>query len=243
MWAALSPDHQVIVYRELFDKGLVTIGEVCDRIKRLEGWTYSEVSKKYVQGEGAERIALRLIDTSAQEPERTSGETMLQRFMKEGITCRLAQKRNYDAGIDAIHEALTVRFQWGEPGLIVFNTCPTVKRNFMNFCWDDWATSRLKDLNDPKQSVRKKEDDFIDCIRYIYQSGLSYAMLRSSESNEDRRQQDESDSTVRGIGLLSGNHYGGKIQWQTSLRSNRPRASSSPLTGLRFTSGPTRQPK
>ena len=241
LWAALSPDHQVIIYRSLFDNRLQTIGNVCDRIKELEQWKYDATKHKYVKGEQTEEIALRLIDTSAQEPERTSGETMLQRFHKEGIHCRLAQKRNYDAGIDAIHEALTVRFQWGEPGLVIFNTCPEVKRNFLNFCWDEWGTSRLKDLSDPKQTVRKKDDDFIDCIRYIYQSGLSYTMLRAGASEEDKRRQNEEDDRVAGIGLLSGNHYGGKINWPTSQSTNRPRVSSSPLMELRFTSGPLRR--
>lgn len=243
LWAALSPDNQLFVYRDLFDERLRTVKEVSDRIKQLEGYRWDNQRRTWVPGETTEVIALRLIDTSANEQERTSGETIMQRFHKEGIYCRGAQKRNYDAGLDAIHEALRIRYQWGEPGLIVFTNCVHTKRNFLMFCWDEYGTSRQKDLKDPKPDVRKKDDDFIDCIRYIYQSGLTYTMLRSNAYDAERQRYAEEESSINGFGLLTGHQYGGKVQWPTSQKSNRPRASSSPGMGSFSTTIGIRRPK
>jgi hypothetical protein len=201
LWAAIDPDNRVIVYRDLFDPRLKTIADVADKIKERENWTWNIQKKKWVKGEDADFIASRLIDDSSQEQERTSGETVRRRFSEEGILCELAKKRNADAGYDAIRTALRLRNEWDEPGLVVFNTCRHVKQNFLTFVYDEWATAKQKDLKGPKQEMRKNNDDFIDNIRYIYQSKLdNYMMLRRIV----RRASFDSDTDFNGIGMFTG---------------------------------------
>lgn len=231
LWAAISPDDQMIVYRDLYDPALRTVSDVADKIKLLEGWTWLDHEKRWVRGEKAEPVVLRIIDSSAQEDERTSGETILTRFRKEQIWCALAKKRNAEAGYDAIRDALKIKYEWGEPGLVVHSVCHHVKHNFLNFVWDDWATSKQRDQKGPKQEVRKNNDDFIDCIRYIYQFGITYRSLRNEL---DRRDQERERITVN-------EHLQGPMtrkernRWPTSSRFNRRRESRQPGTTQYYT--------
>lgn len=182
LWAAVSPDNIIYVYRTLFDRKLRTVKDVADRIKELEGWGNS----LDFTHEREEHVALRIIDTSANEQERTSGESVSEQFAKYGVYCTDAYKRNKDAGINAIREALRIRGNWQRPGLVVLNCCPELKQNFQNFVWDRWGTSRQQGLKGEKQEVVKNNDDFIDCVRYIFQMRVTYIMLRGLE----RRQRD-----------------------------------------------------
>ena len=187
LWAACNPDNQWIVYRSLFNNKLRTVKDVADRIKELEGWTQTREGKWFRNPERAEPIAMRIMDSSANEPERTSGTTIMKKFASESIWCQPAQKRNAQSGYDAIHEALAIQTEWAQPRLIVFNDCAAVKQNFMNFCYDDWLTDKQRDFKGDKQDYRKNHDDFIDCMRYIFQAGLTFRMLRSAAKKASKR--------------------------------------------------------
>lgn len=178
-WLACTPDNQWILYRTLWDRSLKTIKEVADRIKELER-----------EGGDAPLIAHRIIDSSSVSPERTSGLNIHKKFWMEGIRCDLANKKNTEAGYDALHEAILLKNEWDEPRLIVWDICAPVKQNFMNFCYDEWATDRMRELKGEKQDYRKTHDDFIDCIRYIFQSGLTYMMLKSTARRQAARDDD-----------------------------------------------------
>ena len=179
LWLAINPDNQLYAYRELFDANLRTISDVAARIKELER---------------GEPIAMALIDSSSKEQERTSGYSVWSKFAEEGIHCAPAPKRNAQVGYDAIHEALKVQYEWHEPGLIVLNNCSNLKSNFLRFVWDEWKSSRDRDLKGEKQEVRKTDDDFIDCIRYYYQTKIDYKMLKRELQNVP-----EEDASMVGI--------------------------------------------
>lgn len=193
-WLAVSPDDQVCVYRELFDESLVTIHDVAERIKALE--TDSSGRR--------EPVVMGLIDPSAHARERTSGDSVLKRFASEGVRCLPAPRTNVDAGLDAIHKALKLRADWHEPALVVMNNCPNVKQNFMRYSYEAWASSKQRDLRGERQTVRKTDDDLIDCIRYYYQTGLTYRIL----ANEMERESDSQHRQYPGRGLVSGAVYG-----------------------------------
>lgn len=186
-WLAISPDDVVYVYRDLYDSKLVTINEVSERIKQLENWKEVQQHGKttYIRDSQSENVVIRIIDDSSKQEERTSGDSVFRRFADTGIHCALARKRNANAGIDAIHDALRIRYDWGQPGLIIFNNCLRVKQNFLNYCWDEWATGKQADLREEKQEARKRDDDFIACIRYYYQHRLSYQTLKSNRREEE----------------------------------------------------------
>ena len=245
LWAAINPYDQIIVYRDLYDPSLRTVRDVATRIKYLEGWTYDEEKDSWTRGPKAEPVVLRIMDDSAKQDERTSGDTIWKRFIAEQIWAAMARKRNAAAGYDAIQNALqTEKYEWGGLGLIVHNTCRHVKYDFMNFVWDDWTTSKQRDLKGDKQEVRKNNDDFIDCIRYIYQMGVTYNMLK----HEQRRADGVDKEPVRnGRDLFTGLHAGmtrkeRNNQWPTFSKSSRSRESGSRGTALSSTINPTLRP-
>lgn len=167
LWLAVSPDDQLFAYRALFDNRLRTVKDVADRILALEK-----------QGDWKEPIAIRIIDTSAQQNDRTSGLSVRQRFYECGVSTTLAHKQNAAAGYDAIHEALKCdQYEWSEPRLVVFNNCKPVKQNFLNFIHAEWQTSRARDLHGDREEYVKANDDFIDMIRYYFQAKMSYRGL------------------------------------------------------------------
>lgn len=211
LWVAMTPEGRLYVYRDLYDHSLVTIKDVARCIKDLEGHGT----------ERDEEVVFRIIDNSANEHERTSGDTIRRRFMEEGLATQLAKKRNAQAGYDAIHEALKVSTEWAKPGLVVFNTCQHVKQNFMNFCYEEWATSKMREYKGDRQEYRKNHDDFIDCIRYIYQTTLGYSILKREL---DRRAEEPDDPVPFGTNLFTG-RMGVRDQWQTRSESSRSRRS------------------
>lgn len=203
VWMAVNPDNQVYVYRSLSDPKLLTVKEVAKEIHRLEKTDY-----------GSEPVIHRVIDTSAQEKDRTSGESIRWKFHQHGVPCSLAQKRNAQAGYDAIKDALARGpYEWDEPMLQVFNTCRAVKHDFMNFVFDDWQTSKQRDLMGEKDAYRKTNDDTIDCIRYYYQARLSYRGLKHALLLHEERQAKKDDLDTRGKFTIKmpGTHtgYGG----------------------------------
>ena len=113
LWLAITPLNQAVVYRELFDKGLRTIEEVSARIKQLEGWTYNQRTGVWYRGEHAEPVCVRIMDNSSKQLERTSGSNIWRLFAEQGLHHAMAQKRNADAGYNAIHEALKIKYEWG----------------------------------------------------------------------------------------------------------------------------------
>ena len=232
VWLAITPDDRVIVYRDLYDRNLKTVSQVSARIKELEGWIWDESIPgrgRWYRGAKADPVAIRIIDTSSKQNEPTSGDSIFNRFASEGLLCALAKKQNYDAGIDAIHDALAEsKFEWGEPGLVVYDNCLHVKQNFLNFIWDDWTTSKQKDRMEQKQSVLKSNDDMIDGIRYYYQHGLSYKQLTYSAQREDRTKEDISDF---GMSMTTGKANSCPM----SSKSSRLRDSHSRVMGYSST--------
>lgn len=206
VWLAISPDDQVVVYRDLYASRLRTVRAVADEIKRLEGWTPvgedRDGKTRYARGEHTENVCYRIIDTSAQADEKTSGSTIRKMFAENGLHTALAQKQNKDAGIDAIHEAFERKYEWSEPGLVIQNCCLKLKSDLLNFCWDDWSTDKQQQLKGDKQEVRKHHDDSIDCLRYYYQSGLNYKALRYHARQNERAL--EREHSFNGRGMISG---------------------------------------
>jgi phage terminase large subunit-like protein len=216
LWLAVSPDNIFYAYRDLFDPELNTVEKVANKIQQLEGWNEVAVKNwemdpdnrsgvRYVPTPSMEPVALRIIDTSANEEEKTSGSTVKDKFSKRGLPCVNAYKRNKAAGLDSIHDALRIDTDWGSPQLVVFNVCENVKRNFELYIWDSWGSSKKQGVKEDKQEPVKNHDDFIDAIRYVYQMRVSYHGL----AKESRRMSKLLDEQIEDeLGLQRGLRQG-----------------------------------
>ena len=108
LWGAVDPeDKTIIIYRELYRKGLT--GEaLAELITERE---FNEV-----------KSILGVLDTSAWAKTGYTGPTIGETLLKAGHKLRRADK-NRIAGKVQIHEHLKRRNQIGRPRLQIFNTC------------------------------------------------------------------------------------------------------------------------
>ena len=185
MWAALSPENVIYIYRSSFDRQLETVEMVSDYIKEVEGWWFNKDTGRYVSGENAEPVAIRIIDWSAEEKDLTSGISVKFGFAEHGLMYLQAKKANAAYGYDAIHTALRCKREWDVPQIQIFNTCTEVKQNFLNFCYDGWQSSKMEQLKGPKEGYRAVHDDFIDLLRYIFQHKVTYHSLKRMMKQDD----------------------------------------------------------
>ena len=145
IWAAVDPeDKKIIVYRELYQKGLT--GEVLgDRITDLE---MNEV--KSIAG---------VLDTAAWSRTGYTGPTIGEILIKKGHKLRRADKNRIQGKIQ-VHEYLKVR-ENGRPRLQIFNTCPNLIRELQSIPCDP---------NRPEDVDTKASDHAYDALRYLIMS-------------------------------------------------------------------------
>ena len=113
LWAAVDPEDQtIIIYRELYQKGL-TGNALADKITLME-----ENEVKSIPG---------VLDTAAWARTGYSGPTIGETLVNRGHKLRRADK-NRVAGKVLIHEHLRKRLQSGRPKLQIVNTCANLIR-------------------------------------------------------------------------------------------------------------------
>lgn len=176
VWIAISPDNKWYVYRDLYDSNLRTVAQFANRVKELEGWTRRS-DGTWFQSRDSEKIAMRLIDTSANKLERTSGYTISQALQIEDILVVNANKSDFIGGIDRVRQMLDfdATFEWSQgPQLIVFNTCRRVIHEFLNYVWTPVSSQGKRSGADPLDAPVKTNDDCLDCIRYLAVTRMTY---------------------------------------------------------------------
>lgn len=180
VWVAVSPDNIWYVYREIYTNAFDRVETLANEIKRLEGWYWHKRHKKYYRTEESEPVVYRLIDTSANVKEQTSGLTIRQRFAEHDLHFETANKVGYLASIDRLKELLAyggTEFDL-QPRLQVFRTCPRLAHEFMNFVWQpESAQSRMSGADAPDKPL-KTNDDEIDILRYLTMTMPTYGQLQ-----------------------------------------------------------------
>jgi len=154
LWLAVDESNNHWIYDELKLSDM-DIEQMCNAIKVQEG----EMQPK-----------IRLIDPHADKDNVAAGGfNMRTELMKHGIYC---QRGNSDPllGKARIKQALTPRFSTvlkkSVPQLRVSSSCSNTIYEFQHYIWEDYR--RNKEEYGLKEQVRKKDDDFMDCLRYIY---------------------------------------------------------------------------
>jgi hypothetical protein len=145
VWAALDPsDGTLIVYRELYQKGLT--GE--DLGRKI---THMELEDPFsVQG---------VLDTAAWSQTGTTGPTVGETLVRQGHKLRRADKNRIQGKIQ-IHEYLRLQ-QSGRPRLQIFNTCPSLIRELQSIPLDK---------TNPEDVNTHAPDHAYDALRYLIMS-------------------------------------------------------------------------
>jgi phage terminase large subunit-like protein len=119
------------------------------------------------------------IDTSSQTPDvinkhpdeyQENAQTIRTEFRRNGIDTILCTKDNA-IGINAVKQRIkVVKTALGEvkrmPTLYVFNDLKDVLWEFSRYSWDSYATARMTDKKEMINRVLKKDDHFMDIIKY-----------------------------------------------------------------------------
>jgi len=145
VWGTVDPsDGTLIIYRELYQKGLTGV-DLGDRITQME------LSDPYsVQG---------VLDTAAWARTGTTGPTVGESLIRAGHKLRRADKNRIQGKIQ-IHEYLKVQ-QSGRPRLQIFNTCPNLIRELQSIPLD---------RSNPEDVDTHAPDHAYDALRYLIMS-------------------------------------------------------------------------
>ena len=145
IWAALDPtDETLIVYRELYKKGL-TGKDLATLI-----WQYEKEDKLSVRG---------VLDSAAWARTGTTGPTVGEVLTAAGHKLRRADKNRIQGKIQ-IHERLKSN-EKGRPRLQIFKTCPNLIRELQGIPVDP---------NRPEDVDTKASDHAYDALRYLIMS-------------------------------------------------------------------------
>jgi len=145
VWAALDPsDGTLIVYRELYRKGLLST-ELAEMLTNME---LSDPTS--VRG---------VLDTACWSRTGTTGPTIAETLIQSGHKLRPADK-NRIAGKIQIHEHLKVQPS-GRPRMQIFNTCPNLIRELQSIPLDK---------NNPEDVNTHAQDHAYDALRYLIMS-------------------------------------------------------------------------
>ena len=145
IWGAVDPsDGTLIVYRELYQKGLLGT-ELADLITNME--LQDPFS---VQG---------VLDTACWSRTGTTGPTIGETLQRAGHKLRRADKNRIQGKIQ-IHEYLKV-MQSGRPRIQIFNTCPNLIRELQSIPLDK---------RNPEDVDTHAPDHAYDALRYLIMS-------------------------------------------------------------------------
>ena len=160
LWVAVDEQDQLYVIDELWLPDM-TVGEIADAIKSQE---YKNPARfKYID------------PAMDKDNELAGGFNTRKELMKNGISTMLANN-DFDYGIGKIREALRPKFlkmlNCSIPRLRVSRACKHLIYEFQHYIWDEYQM-RPED-HDAKQKVKKKDDHFVDCLRYILNANPRY---------------------------------------------------------------------
>ena len=146
LWAAIDPDDKtIIIYRELYRKGL-TGDLLADTITELEAGEVKSISG--------------VLDTAAWSRTGYTGPTIGEALIAKGHKLKRADK-NRTAGKVQIHEHLRVKRETGRPRLQIFNSCSNLIRELQSI---PMSTNNSEDVD------THASDHAYDALRYLIMS-------------------------------------------------------------------------
>ena len=145
IWATLDPsDGTLIVYRELYQKGL----------------TGEDLGRRITEMELPDPFSVAgVLDTAAWNRTGTTGPTVGESLVRQGHKLRRADKNRIQGKIQ-IHEYLRLQGS-GRPKLQIFNNCPNLIRELQGIPLDK---------SNPEDVDTKAQDHAYDALRYLIMS-------------------------------------------------------------------------
>jgi len=154
MWFAVDPQENHWIYDELW----------------LGGMDLVSIANAIHAQEGGLVPCVRLIDPhNDKDNAMAGGFNVRKEFMRHGIFCERANS-DTQLGKSRVRKALKPMYnhlsKTVQPQLRVFQSCKQTIYEFQHYLWDEHR--RNKEEQGIKDQVKKKDDHFMDCLRYIY---------------------------------------------------------------------------
>jgi phage terminase large subunit-like protein len=169
LWLAVDEKDNHYIYDELWMKDM-DIKQMAEAIHVQEGQLKTNVS---------------LIDPHADKDNVAAGGFNVRKeLMRHGV---FTERANSDPmlGKARIRQALTPRFssltQRYIPQLHISKYCTQTIYEFQHYIWDEYR--RNKEEYDQKETAKKKNDHFMDCLRYIYNYNPRYILKEEEETD------------------------------------------------------------
>lgn len=133
--------------------------------------------------EGNLKAQVKLIDPHNDKDNIAAGGFNIRKeLMKYGV---FTQRANSDPALGKarIRQALMPKYnpvqKRNVPQLYVSSYCTNTIYEFQHYIWDEYR--RDKESYNAKETAKKKNDHFMDCLRYIYNYGPRYVVQESEE--------------------------------------------------------------
>ena len=174
MWVAVDPNGNKYIYDELW----------------LEGMDIRSICMAVHAQEGEDKPRIRLIDPHNDKDNAIAGGFNVRKeLMKYGV---FTERGNSDTklGKSRIRKDLKPMYQHlsktVRPALQVFRSCSQTIYEFQHYLWDDFKHN--KEEKGKRDQVKKKDDHFMDCLRYIYNYDPRFLTLENDDDDEDEIQ-------------------------------------------------------
>jgi len=170
LWFAVDENDNHYIYDELW----------------LESMNIEQVANMIHAQEGELKARIRFIDPAMDKDNELAGGFNTRRELaRHGVFCERASTDPV-LGKSRVRGALRPKFAISSgapvPQLHVSRNCPHTIYEFQHYLWSERKGSR--DDMDPSQKTQKKNDHFMDCLKYIYNADPRYIQPDHDDDEE-----------------------------------------------------------
>ena len=155
LWHAVSPDGQVITFKEHY-RSEMTIDQHAVEVHKIN--TGFGRPPDYYIG-----------DPSIRNKDPITGTSIHEEYIKYGIPVTLANN-DVMAGIVRVARYFRTRGENNKPRLVVTDNCTSLIRELKRYRWATYANKSIQNKNNAQERPNKKDDHACDSLRYFIMS-------------------------------------------------------------------------
>lgn len=168
LWCAIDKRKHYWFYREMEfsnEERALTIPEIAYEITEVEN-------------QNKEKIHMRLIDPTFAKVEHAilGAKNVKDLFKDYGLWFNEADRR-FDIYHDRVMDMLV---EEPETTFHILRSCPGLIRQMKNATWDSWGSAKARAERGAKDKLKKIDDDYLDCSKYIINSPAFHGMINDA---------------------------------------------------------------
>lgn len=152
LWHAVSPEGLVFTYDEIYRREM-TVEQISELI--------TEKEKHYRENYGI-LTYLKIADPAIKQRSNITGLSVQIEYAQHGHNFATPQSRDVNAGLDKMNNYLRLN-RW-----LISERCPNLQREMRMYRRDQYASAKLREKNNRKETPQKKDDHACDSSRYFF---------------------------------------------------------------------------